>query len=219
MLEGYLEIGTSVFVGLEAALTNTWGSSDFALWFQNIFTIFFSIVIVALPIWILYYIIIRHSNELQNEEFQKKFGSVYEGVLLDSKAVSKRTALIYVLYFLFRRLSLISISILLMDQPLFNIMVQMVISVLVISYLISFNVFQDSRFNKLEIFNEVCTILTLYAVLYFTDIIYDVEYRYNVGWIFILIVAVNVLVHGSLMLIDTCKTSCLKCKQTRHRLF
>lgn len=137
---------------------------------------------------------------------------MYEGLKLKSRSISRRVAISYVLYFVVRRISLIIMSIMLMNYPIFNILLQLVISVTVISYLLSFKIFKDNRFTNLEIFNEVCSLATLYLVLFFTDFVRDVDLRYLVGWLFIVVVSFNIGVHAFLMAKDTCIQFAGKCK-------
>jgi hypothetical protein len=49
--------------------------------------------------------------------------------------------------------------------------------------------------NRLEVFNEVCVLSVHYIVLMFTGVFFNPEYHYNLGWIVIFLVALNITVN------------------------
>lgn len=59
----------------------------------------------------------------------------------------------------------------------------------------------DSPFlNGMELFNETILIVCFYFIIFFTDIIGDDELRYQLGWIYIGIIVINITVNFSAML-------------------
>ena len=59
--------------------------------------------------------------------------------------------------------------------------------------------FEDDRQNKLEIMNEVSTVLLLYIVYMFSDLIPDPEKTYMAGYFYIVILVANLSVHLTLI--------------------
>lgn len=62
-------------------------------------------------------------------------------------------------------------------------------------YLLTFWPFEDPIFTKIEVMNELTSILLLYHLFTFTDWIPDASKRYMMGWSFIVIMACNLGVH------------------------
>ena len=74
-----------------------------------------------------------------------------------------------------------------------------------VCYLLWYKPFEDSRVNKLEVMNEATNFIMLYHVMCFTDFVPEAEDRYQIGWSFLFFIIVNLLVHLSLLIIDTIK--------------
>ena len=72
-------------------------------------------------------------------------------------------------------------------------------------YLVKFKPFDDNRVNRLEVMNEATNFVMLYHVMCFTDFVPEAEDRYYIGWSFIACIVVNLIVHMSLLIIDTTK--------------
>ena len=98
--ESYLETSLSVFVGL----TNmVWDSDNPSLTYNNIVTIVCTVILLALPIFIVtfYYC---HIDNLTDETFNRKFGNIYDGMIIKKTRKSRAIALFYPFLFIFRRL-------------------------------------------------------------------------------------------------------------------
>ena len=72
-----------------------------------------------------------------------------------------------------------------------------------IIYLMYWWPFHTPLFTKIEVFNEVTTLLLLYHLFMFTDWLPKAKLRYLMGWSFIAITVVNLMFHLSSMLINT----------------
>lgn len=54
--------------------------------------------------------------------------------------------------------------------------------------------------NIMELFNEVTLLICSYYLFCFTSFVPDVEFRYFLGWIFIGIVALNIIVNWGVLM-------------------
>ena len=86
-------------------------------------------------------------------------------------------------------------------------------------YLVRYQPFDDSRVNKLEVMNEATNFIMLYHVMCFTDLVPEAENRYMIGWSFVAMICMNLMVHLTLLFKDTiagikesCKEKCCKKK-------
>ena len=64
---------------------------------------------------------------------------------------------------------------------------------------------EDLFTNRMEIFGEILNLLLMYHVLLFTDFVGDVDMRYNIGYSFILYIAIFICIHLYFMLRGTYK--------------
>ena len=55
----------------------------------------------------------------------------------------------------------------------------------------------------MEIFGEILNLLLMYHVLLFTDFVGDVDMRYNIGYSFIIYIAIFICIHLYFMLKGT----------------
>ena len=123
------------------------------------------IVIVAiLIIWPLFVIGFLHwrRSELENEEFKKKFISMYVGI-----KIKKMSSLMYTSVFCFRRLLLVLAFVVFGKNVVFVIVAYNVISTFYFWYMTSVVPHEENIHNRLEYFDELCLILILYMMTFF----------------------------------------------------
>jgi len=83
-----------------------------------------------------------------------------------------------------------------------------------ICYLIAYQPFEEAKIVRLEVMNEATNFILLYHVMCFSKFVPDAETRYLLGWSFIGFMAANMLVHFTLLVIETIgnmKESCQNC--------
>jgi hypothetical protein len=95
------------------------------------------------------------------------------------------------------------------DQPGLQLIVFFLQSVIVFIYIIHAKPFDDSELNRIEIFNEMCILVTAYHLVCFTDLIPDdLEYdeiHKGIGISMVAVTALNVTVNTCIMIYKTCK--------------
>ena len=136
---------------------------------------------------------------MEDEEFQKKYGTLYEGLCLDMEDSKRRTALLFPVFFVIRRLLFVASAIWLDGFIWSQIAIQFFVSVWMIIYLFHYWPFENRIFTILEVVNEVTTVLLLYHMLCYTDFVPDPWTRYIMGWSFILVTCGNLIIHVTLL--------------------
>ena len=91
VFESYLELVICVTIGL---LNLQWSSQNFSITYCSIFNIVFAVIVLFMPLLtsIFYYINIERVNE---EEFKRKYGTLYDGLQLDDSEDKRKSAIIY----------------------------------------------------------------------------------------------------------------------------
>ena len=109
VIEGVLELFFSVYFNLKYGVCNF---NIYGSWVNYFFAVFFAAIILLSPILVLVFYC-KNFHKLKEEEFESKFGSVYEGI-----NVEKRSALVFTSYFLIRRAIFSITSLLLFNYPI-----------------------------------------------------------------------------------------------------
>ncbi len=84
--------------------------------------------------------------------------------------------------FLFRRVLYLFLIFGMTDKPSLAIMINALICILFTTYIMLVKPFKFRQMNNLQIFNEICVLMTNYHMLLFTDFIQDAEIKFKVGW-------------------------------------
>ena len=86
-----------------------------------------------------------------------------------------------------------------------------------IIYLLYWWPFYTKIFTKIEVFNEVTTLLLLYHLNMFTDWLPMAKTRYLMGWSFIAVTVVNLMFHLGSMLVNTVGNLKMKGRRVHHK--
>ena len=109
----------------------------------------------------------------------------------------------YPFWFCMRRLLFSLVCILAQNDLWLQMSVAYVVGMVNLAYLIVQRPFDDEKVNNLEIMNEATNFILLYHVVLFSGVVPDSETRYLLGWSFIAINAMNMLVHFWLLIKET----------------
>lgn len=97
--EAYLEMALCVCIGLKSM---EWVEDNFAIFYNNVFTFAIATGIGILPLFTsLFYGC--QLKKLDDEEFKRKFGTLYEGLNLDIKENKRVSGLFFPFFFVLRR--------------------------------------------------------------------------------------------------------------------
>jgi hypothetical protein len=118
----------------------------------------FPLVIVA--------ILYRLFPRLELSETKERFGSLYEVLKLKSK-----TALHFNAFFVSRRFIYALTIVTMKSVQGIQVIFMMFQSIGILIYLIYVKPFQEPLLNRLEIFNELCILCTVYHLIIFSDFV------------------------------------------------
>jgi hypothetical protein len=157
-VEGSLEIYIAIFLNLTVKKNDESGEEEggsyFGTW-DNRFDVFNNLMLITMTIataLILFFIIIFYTKNFDNwedEKFEEKYGAVLEEV-----KKTKMSSLVFVVFFLLRRMIYVY-SVYRTDQAPRLIIVNTIVSQVVLCYLIHFKPLQDPKMMRLELFNEL----------------------------------------------------------------
>ena len=162
----------------------------------------FAVIALLMP----FYTSIFHGwniDKMDDANFSQKFGALYSGLNLDKKDSKRKSGLFFPFFFVLRRLLFFVAAIFLQQYTLFQLAIQFFCSTTMIIYLGYWWPFHTPLFTKIEIFNEVTTLLLLYHLFMFTDWIPMATIRYLMGWSFIAVTVMNLMFHLGSMVVNT----------------
>jgi len=70
-------------------------------------------------------------------------------------------------------------------------------------YLLEVKPYEDPFQNKLEVFNELFVLLSTYLILLFSPFLDNMNIKYNIGWVLVGIVCLNMVINMLIMLYRT----------------
>lgn len=129
-------------------------------------------------------------DKLDDEEFQEKFGSVYEGL-----ETGKKSALVYSVFFILRRLAFAAASLFLYQYVMVQLPIMIYLTMIGFVYLKTYSPFEDKLNEQLDLLNEVVTIVLIDICYLFTDMWPNPQGQYNVGYAFIIVMSGCIFTH------------------------
>ena len=209
LFEGYLELCLSIFVSL---VDMEWDKSDYAVLYNNVFSIILTTLLLALPLFIA--IFYTYNIEMMDDDgFIESFGDIYDGLLLSKNPRKRLSAVFYPFWFVTRRLIFALICIWAEKDFMLQISCSLAACLVNICYMCAYQPFEERKILALEVMNEVTNLILLYHVMCFTRFIPNAEDRYQLGWSFIGFISCNMLVHFVLLVKDTVLTIRASCKK------
>lgn len=113
--------------------------------------------------------------------------------------------LLYVVAFFYRRFFMILIITLLPVSSYTQIVAQIVSTSVMHSYLIRVMPFAEPAYNLQEYMNETIVLLAAYPLYSFTDFVYDMDRRIEMGWFLIGCILLCLVLNIILLIVETCR--------------
>jgi hypothetical protein len=184
LLEAYLKFGISTWIAVKAFniderddIINAW------------MTILMTSFVMGFPVFI-YVFLRRNAEKLQLEDFKGRFESLYLNV-----DTSVKKSILTVSLFVFRRL-IYSINIVLFSgSTCTQLFVQFFCCLLMLLFFADVKPMNQPFLNRMELFNEMTLLVCSYFLFAFTDFVPDANTRFMIGWAFIGLAALNILVN------------------------
>lgn len=168
-----------------------WYMPEFLLFWINFVTTVGGVIVLALlPLFILFYFSLKFKM-WEHHSFKDKFGSGLEGLRKE-----KRSAVFYPFFFMFRRIIFAIQAVYFYESFASQIFLQIMLTMVQISYLLSFRPFEDSLMQRLEVMNESYTLVLMYIVITFNELWVDDDHaRFVTGSVLLTVIAINVFVN------------------------
>lgn len=202
-MEAYLEFSLAVILNLWYI---EFDHENGAVLYQSICTLLYAIILFGLPVFVVKFYK-RNLDKLDETEFKEKYGSVYEGLRLNERDEDeneiRENSLFYPAFFLMRRLIFSVIAIFMESLIVFQLAVLFACTITSIIYLIWFQPFESKFANRMEVLNDITTLLLLYLLMTFTPWVDDSELRFKLGYVFIGVMSTNIATHFFFLAKDT----------------
>lgn len=189
LMEIYLEVSVSTFINLSNVQFVDSNSSSI---YCFVLCIIFLCFIVVFPLSIIIYYGMCNQNNLGHPNFKSKYGDIYCDMRIEEQPV---TSLFFAVFFLLRRLVFTLTAIYLGNHLYLQLLILFTCTWIMSVYILSYKPFEHSKLNKLETFNEICFTFFLYNLICFTEFVNGAEIRYLIGWCFIVVFILYIMVH------------------------
>lgn len=170
--------------------------------FSNCYSFLFLTLLVVLPFWIAIFYF-KKMESWENEEFDRKWGDVLSGMKKSYTRLDHGTqwiALVYPLMHLLRRIGFIFTVVFFPNFTWLQLASTFTFIQIMWNYLIYFYPMENLFTNRMEIFGELTNHVLMYHMMLFTQFVADEKVRYNIGYSFILFMAIFICVHLFFML-------------------
>jgi len=137
IFETCLEFSIAVIISLPFAIKKIRNSENWLEAFDYGLVIFLAGTVLLLPLFIIFFYCLNY-EKMGTEKFQKKFGSVYEGLRIN------RSALFYPVLFILRRVSLAVVALYAEDFVWLQLSSQLFFTMISACYLLHFKPFDGS---------------------------------------------------------------------------
>ena len=156
-------------------------------------------------------------DKLEDEKWAEKYGTLYDGLQLSTEENKRKSALFFPFFFVIRRLAFVFAVIYMKDFLWGQIMTMFTCCIIMVIYLNYVWPFVDDILTKLELFNEIISIMLLYVMFTFTDWVPLAETRYYIGWVFITIIVAHLMTHMFLLIADSVSNCKKKQKEKKYK--
>ena len=165
LIEGCLDVSICIYCQwvftAESEEGLTW-SSRFEI-VNNISMFVLATALFIFPIFIAVFYCVKFAK-WGDEDFENKYGSILEGLRKDSRA-----SLAYPLIFISRRFLLVVVTTVTQEKLFVQLIYMNMLSFLQVFYLATFRPFEEPLILKVEIFNEVTTVLLVDLLPIFSE--------------------------------------------------
>ena len=171
--------------------TADWDTPYDAVHLSNVLAVII-VSIVGATLLLLIFWLCRNRNKMNDKKFKERTGALVES----TNTEKKKWSLIAVLTMFFLRRITFVMSVIFLEEFVWGQIAIQTFTSLGMMMLIQWHQpFESSFDNKLEVFNELCVLLLTYYAICFTDFILDPEVKNDLGYSYIGINSIMILVH------------------------
>lgn len=185
VIEAYLEFLIAGYLNLKEPITTKNGEvlSIAIGWYCALTTL------IVMPAAFVY-MFTRSTEVLSSESFKQKWEALYERV--DPR---DKFNLLYYPIFCGRRVIFCYLCFSLFHLPSIQFISLMLLNTLILEYIAGQKPLHSRFLNRLEIFNELTSLLSTFHMAFFTDWIIDPVLQHTLGWSIISFISLNIVVN------------------------
>ena len=147
-------------------------------------------------IYFIYFFLRTRKRKLDEISFRNKYEALY--INLDLK---KKNCWWFCHIFLLRRFTYMLVIVFMENLTGIQIAMYLNLSLLWMSYMIAYEPMLRSQWRMTEYANEMTILICGYVIIFFTDYIPDAELRYKIGWLFIIVLLIDMLFNWTLIVL------------------
>ena len=157
--------------------------------------------------FILYFWIKKNAKQFENETFKRKFGDIFHGLNLKNEQ-----ATLFYFYFIIRRMIYCLTYYFLEDFLLLQMTILNIGTFTVLLYILKVKPYERKLLNQIELFNEGVILLLTYFCWVFSDNTIDINFKDDIGWLYIYILFLTIFINACFILYDQVLKPCFLSK-------
>ena len=213
MMETYLELLLTSVLNLKFGRVEAEKNSTYYAMVLSVI-VFMVLTIVPPVLCTLWW---KRRENWSSEDFKARYGSLLQGVALDRQSLDAKSMLAVPLIFFVRRFFLVGAIILFGESAKTHFLLMVAVSMVSLSFFARTMPLESKRANRTEVFNEITMLMLLYTLLLFTQFVPLATSRYNCGYVYMFVHAVNLLTHLIIMVVLGVKGCILASKKKKLR--
>eukprot|EP00347_Sterkiella_histriomuscorum_P012129 403369784 len=148
-------------------------------------------------------------KKIKDSQFKKLYGTLWDGLKTD-----KKVTLFPNLIFMLRRI-IMCYFLVFNNQGYIQIVISTISTLFIALYYLYFKPYEDSMQNKIEVFNEICILITCYHLLFYIDAFEEMteEFKDNSGFSMIGITGVSLAFNTLISFQASCRDIRFRCKR------
>ena len=180
-----------------------------SLTLESLISVFTALLFLMLPFLQFALLVMVRGRIIRDECFRRKIISFFEGLRFQQVDV-----FIFASFILFRKTALAVIIVFSAESSfIFQINVLFIMSMALSIYMQHRNPFVLKEKLRISIFNEEVFLLCLVVILLFSDFVESPHTRYSIGWAYLALVTLCLLINLSLMVKNMAKSFSAYCKE------
>ena len=157
-----------------------------------------------------------NSERVNEPDFKARYGELYSDLNLEGSKAHRKAVLLSPFIFVLKRGLFALTCVMLMDHLSLQVQLFSISTIFATIYFMIVKPNQEALVNRLDVLNEIASMLVLYHVLVFTDWVPDPSVRYLFGWSLIGSASCVIGIHLFFMLRQIVKNFCEVLKKKVH---
>lgn len=174
---------------------SSFNSGAFGSMTDYILSVILAVAIATLPAFMIIFYL-KYFDQWEDEKFEEIYGAPLDGLN------KKKSSLFYPVYFVIRRVAFALTTLFLFNYVILQLIIHLVLTMISIFYLSEFAPQEEPIEFKLELLNEMTTVIVIDICFLFTDLDPNRKRQYAWGYVLIVVILACVGVHVYFLLKD-----------------